>query len=148
MIVSKPITSILVSFTLFLTITFIVIGMNIYAIQAQGVWYNYLTIGLLFPIAAFVIYKIFVRYKVLILGNNQIEVNFPVLRQFRKYKLDNVQFWVENQVKTGKNSVYRELVIKFNDGQKVSVSPKESTEYDRMLLYLKQKLPKKKVVVN
>ncbi|MFM8851462.1 MAG: hypothetical protein ACKOE5_13845 [Cytophagales bacterium] len=148
MIVSKPITSTLVSFTLFLTITFIVIGMNIYAIQAQGVWYNYLTIGLLFPIAAFVIYKIFVRYKVLILGNNQIEVNFPVLRQFRKYKLDNVQFWVENQVKTGNNSVYRELVIKFNDGQKVSVSPKESTEYDRMLLYLKQKLPKKKVVVN
>ncbi|MFM8741631.1 MAG: hypothetical protein ACKOC0_15725 [Cytophagales bacterium] len=148
MIVSKPITSTLVSFTLFLTITFIVIGMNIYAIQSQGVWYNYLTIGLLFPIAAFVIYKIFVRYKVLILGNNQIEVNFPVLRQFRKYKLDNVQFWVENQVKTGNNSVYRELVIKFNDGQKVSVSPKESTEYDRMLLYLKQKLPKKKVVVN
>ncbi|MFM7487481.1 MAG: hypothetical protein ACKO13_11255 [Cytophagales bacterium] len=148
MIVSKPITSTLVSFTLFLTITFIVIGMNIYAIQAQGVWYNYLTIGLLFPIAAFVIYKIFVRYKVLILGNNQIEVNFPVLRQFRKYKLDNVQFWVENQVKTGNNSVYIELVIKFNDGQKVSVSPKESTEYDRMLLYLKQKLPKKKVVVN
>ncbi|MFM7857981.1 MAG: hypothetical protein ACKO96_40200 [Flammeovirgaceae bacterium] len=148
MIVSKPITSTLISFTLFVIITFVVIGMNIYAIQLRGAWYNYLTIGLLFPIAGFVIYKIFVRYKVLILGNNQIEVNFPVLRQFRKYKLDNVQFWVENQVKTGKNSVYRELVIKFSDGQKVSLSPKESTEYDRTIQYLKQKLPRKKVVVH
>jgi hypothetical protein len=126
----------------------VVIGMNIYAIQAQGAWYNYVTIGLLVPIAGYVSYKIFLRYKVLVLGNNQIEVNFPVLRQFRKYKLDSVQFWVENQVKTGKNSVYKELVIKFEDGRKVSISPKEFTEYDRTIQYLKQKLPKKKVVVN
>ena len=147
MIVSRPITSTVVSFVIFLVITFVVLGMNIYAINTQGAWYNYVVLGLLLPIAAFVIYKIFLRYKVLSLGNNQIEVNFPVLRQSHKYKLESVQFWVENQVKTGKNSVYKELVIKFEDGRKVTMSPKEATDYDRTLQYLKQKLPKKRVVV-
>jgi hypothetical protein len=148
MIVSKPITTTVVSFVLFLVITFVVMGMNIYAITIQGAWYNYLVLGLLVPIAGFVIYKIFLRYKVISLGNNQIEISFPVLRQSHKYKLESVQFWVENQVKTGKNSVFKELAIKFDDGRKVSISPKEATEYERTLQYLKQKLPKKRVVVN
>jgi hypothetical protein len=69
-----------------------------------------------------------------------------VLKQLTKYTLAEVQFWFENQVKTGKKSVYRELVIKFGDGKKISLSPKESTEYERALQYLKQKLPKKRVI--
>jgi hypothetical protein len=81
------------------------------------------------------------------LGNNQIEVNFPVLRQRKNYKLEFVEFWFENQVKTGKNSIYKELAIKFEDGKKITLSPKESTEYDRVIQYLKQKLAKKKVEV-
>jgi hypothetical protein len=69
-----------------------------------------------------------------------------VLKQLTKYPLSDVQFWFENQVKTGKKSVYRELVVKFTDGKKISLSPKESTEYERTLQYLKQKLPKKRVI--
>ena len=149
MIISKPQTSTITSFTFFLLITFVVLGMNVWAVvnTLKPAWYNYVVIGLLLPIAGFVLYKIFIRYKIIRLGNNQIEVNFPVLRQFKKYNLQEVQFWFENQVKTGKNSIYRELVIKFEDGKKVSLSPKESTEYERTIQYLKQKLPKKKVVI-
>ncbi len=147
MIVSKPITTTIVSFVIFLIITFVVIGMNVLAIKTQGVWYNYAIISLLVPIAGFVIYRIFLRYKVLILGNNQIEVNFPVLRQSHRYKLASIKFWIENQVKTGKNAVYKEMVIRFEDGRQVSLSPREATEYDRVLQYLKQKVPTKRVVV-
>jgi hypothetical protein len=146
-IVSKPRASTVTSFVFFLTITFVVIGMNIYSILQSPAWYNYLTIGLLAPIGGFVFYKIFLRYKVVSLGNNQIEVNFPVLRQRKNYKLEFVEFWFENQVKTGKNSIYKELAIKFEDGKKITLSPKESTEYDRVIQYLKQKLAKKKVEV-
>jgi len=147
MIISKPLTSTIISFTLFLSVTFVVLGMNIYALIHQAAWYNYLTTGLLTPVGLFVLYKIFLQYKVIRLGNNQIEVSFPVWRQTKKYNLADVQFWVENKVKTGKNSVYKELVIKFNDGKKVSMSPKESSEYERSVQYLKQKLMKKKIEV-
>lgn len=121
--------------------------MNVYSIILQPAWYNYLTIGLLAPIGIFVFYKIFLRYKIVRLGNNQVEVNFPMLRQRKNYKLEAVQFWFENQVKTGKNSVYKELVIKFEDGKKVMLSPKESSDYERVIQYLKQKLAKKKIEV-
>jgi hypothetical protein len=149
MIISKPQTSTITSFVFFLLITFVVLGMNIRTVMQSPhpAWYNYGVIGLLLPIAGFVLYKIFIRYKIIRLGNNQIEVSFPVLRQLKRYNLAEVQFWFENQVKTGKNSVYKELIIKFEDGKKVSLSPKESTEYERTIQYLKQKLPKKNVPV-
>ena len=149
MITSKPQTSTITSFVFFLLLTFIVLGMNVLAViqSPHPAWYNYAVIGLLVPIGSFVLYKIFIRYKIIRLGNNQIEVSFPVLRQLTKYTLSEVQFWFENQVKTGKKSVYKELVIKFNDGKKISLSPKESTEYERTIQYLKQKLPKKKIAV-
>ena len=149
MIVSKPRTSTLSSFALFLIITLIVIGMNVYTIlkSPAPAWYNYGVVGLLIPIGGFVLYKIFIRYQVVRLGNNQIEVQFPVLRRFGKYNLDQVEFWFENQIKTGKNSVYKELVIKFSDSKKVTLSPKESTEYERVVQYLKQKLIKKKIAI-
>jgi hypothetical protein len=123
--------------------------MNVWAViqSPQPAWYNYLTIGLLFPIACFVLYKIFIRYKVVRFGNNQIEITLPVLKKTKKYILADVQFWLENQVRTGKRSVYKELVIKFEDGKKLSLSPTESTEYDRTIQYLKQKLPKKKIAI-
>jgi hypothetical protein len=38
-------------------------------------------------------------------------------------------------------------VIKFEDGKKVTLSPKESTDYERVIQYLKQKLAKKKIDV-
>lgn len=149
MITSKPQTNTITSFVIFLLITFVVLGMNVWAVinTLRPAWYNYAVIGLLAPIGGFVLYKIFIRYKIIRLGNNQIEVSFPVLKQAKKYNLADVQFWFENQVKTGKNSVYRELVIKFEDGKKISLSPKESTEYERTIQYVKQKLPKKKVVI-
>ncbi len=149
MIVSKPQTSTITSFVFFLLLTFVVLGMNVWAVinTLKPAWYNYAVIGLLAPIGGFVLYTIFIRYKVIRMGNNQIEVSFPVLRQLKKYSLAEVQCWFENQVKTGKNSVYRELVIKFEDGKKISLSPKESTEYERTIQYLKQKLPKKKVII-
>jgi hypothetical protein len=147
MIISKPRLNTTISFVFFLVLTFVVLGMNVWALiqSPQPAWYNYLAIGLLFPIACFVLYKIFIRYKVVRFGNNQIEIALPVLKKTKKYILADVQFWLENQVRTGKRSVYKELVIKFEDGKKLSLSPTESTEYDRTIQYLKQKLPKKKI---
>ncbi len=147
MITSKPQTSTLVSFVLFLLITSVVIVMNSIALVNQrGAWYNYAVIGVLVPLGLFVFFKIFVRYKILRVGNNQVQIDYPVLRQSKVYPLGQIDRWVENSVKTGKNSEYRELQIRFSDGTKVSLGHKEHTEYGKLVQYLAQKAPKKKAL--
>jgi hypothetical protein len=146
MIVSKPQTSTVISFVIFLTLTFVVLAMNILVIikDPQPAWYTYLIIAILIPIALFVLYKIFIRYKIIRLGNNMVELAYPVLRQTKKYSLDQIEYWVEHQVKTGKNSTYKETEIKFMDGIKLTIGHKEHTEYGRIVQYLSLKAAKKK----
>ena len=129
-----------------MTISLLVLAMNILVLvkDPQPAWYTYLIISVLTPIVLFVLYKIFIRYKVIRLGNNQLELTFPVLRSAKKYPLDQIEHWSEHIVKTGKNSVYKELEIKLRDGLKLTMGHKEYTEYPRIVQYLGQKLPKKK----
>lgn len=150
MITSKPQTSTITSFVFFLLITVIVVIMNSVAIfrDREASWYNYAVVVVLIPIGILVFYKIFVRYKVLKFGNNQIQIDYPMLRQSKVYPLEQIDQWIENKVKTGKNSEYKELQVQFNDGKKISVGHKEHTEYTRMVQYLSQKAPKKKASVS
>lgn len=143
MIIAKPKTNTILSFTFFLILTLVVVAMNSVAILKSPAWYNYVVLILLVPIGIFVFYKIFIRYKVVKLGNNQLEIVFPVLRSSRKYALNQIKYWVEKQVKTGKNSVYKELEMKLNDGFQINIGHKEFTEYLKVISYLIQKIPKK-----
>jgi len=118
--------------------------MNIYAVTVAPAWYNYLMIILLVPIWLFVLYKIFIRYKVIRLGNNQLELIYPVMRKQKIYALQEIVAWKENVVKTGKSSVFRQLEIFLTDKQRISFGDKEHTEYSRVIQYLNQKVPKKK----
>ncbi len=145
MVVSRPQTNTLVSFAFFLVITFVVLAMNVISVlRESSAWYNYLIIALLLPIGLFVTYKIFIRYKIIRAGNNQIEINYPVLRSSEKHSLQSVVAWRENIVKTGKNSVYKQLEILFEKKKRISLGEKEHTEYVRLVQYLQQKLPRKK----
>jgi hypothetical protein len=109
-------------------------------------WYNYAVVIVLIPIGVFVLYRIFIRYKILRLGDNKIQIEYPVLRQLKKYSLDQIVAWRENKVKTGKTSEYKELQILFTDKNKLSIGHKEHTEYHRMIQYLMQKAYKKRDV--
>ena len=71
-----------------------------------------------------------------------------MLRQRQVYTLDQIDLWVENKVKTGKNSEYKELQVRFTDGKKISLGHKEYTEYAHMVQYLLQKAPRKKASVS
>ena len=146
MITSRPQTGTITSFVFFLLLTFGVLGMNVWSVLKlpNPAWYNYVVIGLLTPIGLFVLYRIFIRYKIMRLGNNQIEINFPVLRSLKKYPLDQIDYWVEKQVKTGKSSIYKELELRFKDGKKEIIGHKEFTDYARIVQYLIQKAPQKR----
>lgn len=146
MIVSRPQANTIVSFSFFLLITIVVLAMNVYSlvITPTPEWYNYLMVILLAPIGLFVLYKIFIRYKVIRLGNNRLELSYPVLRIKKVYALHDIVSWKENVVKTGKSSVFRQLEIFLLDKQRISFGDKEHTEYGRVIQYLHQKVPKKK----
>jgi hypothetical protein len=148
LIVSKPQTNTIVSFSFFLTITVVVLVMNVLALvkAPSPAWYNYLMVVLLAPIGLFVFYKIFVRYKIIRLGKNRLEVSYPMLRKHSVYPLQEIVAWKENVVKTGKSSVFRQLEIFLPDNQRISFGDKEHTEYGKVVQYLNQKVPKKKTL--
>jgi hypothetical protein len=146
LIVSKPRTSTLLSFSLFLLITLVVFFMNAYSIiSKQAAWYNYVIAAALIPIGLIVLYRIFIRYKVIRMGNNQVILSFPVLRRRYQYPLQEIVSWKESIVKTGKSSVYKELEVRFADARKLSIGLNEYSEYNRIVQYLNQKAPKKKL---
>jgi hypothetical protein len=146
LIVSRPQTNTIVSFTLFLIITVTVTAMNlVIVVNGQlAAWYNYAVVIVLLPIGGFVLYRIFIRYKIISLGSNQIQIRYPVLRSEVKYSVNEILAWRENIVKTGKKSEYKELQIMFSDKNKLTIGHKEHTEYSRMVGYLMQKAPKKR----
>lgn len=145
MVVSKPQLNTLISFSLFLIITIVVFTMNVVSIMNKSsAWYNYAIAAALLPIGLFVLYKIFIRYKVIRAGNNSIDISYPVLMQTEKYPLQSIVAWRENIIKTGKNSVYKQLEILMDNKKRISIGHKEHTEYVRLVQYLQQKIPKKK----
>lgn len=145
MVVSKPQLNTLISFSLFLVITAVVFAMNVVSIMNDtAVWYNYVIATALLPIGLFVLFKIFIRYKIIRAGNNSIDISYPVLMQTEKYPLQSIVAWRENIIKTGKNSVYKQLEILMDNKKRISIGHKEHTEYARLVQYLQQKIPKKK----
>ncbi len=145
MVISKPQSNTLVSFGLFLIITVVVFVLNIISITNNiSAWYNYVIAAALLPIGLFVLYKIFIRYKIIRAGNNSIDISYPVLRQTEKYPLQAIVAWRENIIKTGKNSVYKQLEILLDNKKRISIGHKEHTEYVRLVQYLQHKIPKKK----
>jgi len=118
--------------------------MNLLSLHNNAAWYTWLIIVLLVPIAGLVIYKIFLQYKIIRVGNNQVEIRYPVLRRKYQYSVADIVSWKENAVKTGKNSVFKELEILFHDQRKLKFGHKEHTEYNRIIGYLTQKASRKK----
>jgi hypothetical protein len=144
-ITSKPRSQTIISFTLFLVLTFFVLALNVIAIMRGYVWYNLVIVALLLPLGLFILYRIFIRYKIIRAGDNRIEVVYPVIKKTHSFTTREVLSWRESIVKTGKSSVFKELEIIFENHFRITIGHKEHTEYDRLVNYLQRKVPGKKV---
>jgi hypothetical protein len=142
-IAAKPKTGTLVSFGVFLLISYSLLGLSIYVLvhDPYPPVYHYFILTLLTPVALYITYKVFIRYKTVAMHNRQIEVHYPHLRRHRTYPLEEVASWTESTVKTGKSSTYKELEVNFTDGRKIQMGYREFSEYEKMVQYLAQKLP-------
>lgn len=146
MTVSKPLTSTLLSFALFVIISIVLIGMSLVALigDAHPAWYVYLILIVLVPLSIFIMYRIFYNYKVIELGNNHITIKYPVRKKNKEYHLAQVVHWRESVVKTGKNSTFKELEIQFVDQFRLTLGLREYSNYPKVHAYLTRKVGKKK----
>jgi len=145
--VSKPIQSTLLSFALFLVISYTLVAMCLVQVleDQQPPWYVYLVLGVLTPLSIFLTYRVFINYKVIVLANDLITVRYPVLSKVKNYPLDSVIHWQEVIVKTGKTSTFKEIEILFDDHFKLSLGLKEYSNYPKVYNYLMKKLSRKKL---
>jgi hypothetical protein len=145
LIVSKPQPGTLISFGAFLVIAATLIGFNVMAALRDPTvpWLNLAVIVLLTPLALFSLYKIFLSYKVIRAGNNQIGIHYPVFCKTKRYSLDQIGYWKETIIKNTMGT-YKELEIRFTDNSSLTIAHKEYTEYTRIVGYLAQKASKKK----
>lgn len=144
---TKPLTNTLVSFALFLVLSYTIIGMSL--IQVVGnentAWYVYLVLIVLVPLSLFITFRTFINYKLIEFGNNQIAIKYRVRKKVKAYPLSEVQHWKESIVKTGKNSTFKEIEIQFTDRFKVALGLREYSNYPKVKAYLEKKLRTKKL---
>jgi magnesium-transporting ATPase (P-type) len=141
LITSRPQTANFIAFILFLMIAFALVTINILSILRDPAppIFNYAIVTVLTPIALFISWKTIFRYKVIRMGNAQIDVRYPQFRIRRSYPLKEISYWKETIIKTGKKSTYKELEIKFSDNRKITMAFREYSEYEKMMAYLGQK---------
>ncbi|MEQ8364595.1 MAG: hypothetical protein RH948_17095 [Cyclobacteriaceae bacterium] len=146
MTVSKPLNGTLFSFGLFIIISFVLVGMSLieFTSEQHPAWYTYLILVALTPLSLFLVYRIFINYKVIELGNEKITIQYPVKNNRKHYPLGRVSHWRESIVKTGKNSTFKELEIVFDDNFKLNLGLREYSNYQKVQSYLTRKLAKKK----
>ena len=145
--VSKPLNSTLFSFGLFIAISWVLVGMSLVGLVSDQhpAWYTYLILIVLAPLSLFLMVREFVNYKVIELGNGRIGIRYPVRNRKKDYPLARVTGWRESIVKTGKNSTFKELEIRFDDNFKLNLGLREYSNYRQVQAYLLKKLGKKKL---
>lgn len=106
------------------------------------IWYQYGIAIVLGPLALGLLAKTIFGYKRVEIGKNRIGINFPLRFKKNSYNLKEILQWTEQKVKTA-GGTFKEVVIRFDNGTKITLSLQEHTNYLEAVKYLRKKCPKK-----
>jgi len=142
MIISKPKFGTLFSLSV-VTIASLAIATYglIVLLKGQTVWWAYSLAILFYSIAFGLLFKMTWGYKIISLGNQNLEVRFPLRMKNKKYHLKQLVSWEESIVKTG-SGPFKELTLRFDDGLKMTLSYHENSNYDKIFEYLSKNAAK------
>ncbi len=144
MIVSKPKSSALISLGIFTVLCFAIGGYALRAIiNNVGMWYHYLAAILFLSVAAMLVLRQLLTYKIIYVGENKIKVTYPIRFKTKELNNKDIMYWKEEVIKT-KNAPFKQLEIKF-DGFLLKLSIQENTNYEQIKKYLKKRVSKKEV---
>jgi len=142
MIISKPKFGTILSLSVFIAVSLAIAtyGLN-ELLSGQLVWWAYTLAFLFYPIALGLIIKITWGYKIISIGSQKIEVKFPFRMKKKKYHLKQLLSWEESMVKTG-SVPFKELNLRFDDGNNIKLSYHENSNYDEIFNYLNRNAAK------
>lgn len=106
------------------------------------IWYQYAISIILGPIALGLLAKTLLGYKRVEIGKNRIGIRFPLRLKKNSYSLKEIKQWTEQKVKTA-GGTFKEVVILFDTGKKLTLSLQEHTNYLEAVKYLRKKCPGK-----
>jgi hypothetical protein len=143
MIVSKPKKQALFAIGVFILISFGLGGYNLILLYKGSTWFfNYLMAIVFLSIALVLFLRQLFNYKIISIGDNKIQVWYPLRFSTARAPLTEVEYWQETIIQT-KTGVFKQLEIVLA-ARKIKMSVQENTEYQQVVNYLKKKIASKR----
>ena len=143
MIVSKPKSQALFAILMFILICLSLGGYNLLLLIEGSTWFfNYLMAGVFLPLGLLLLIRQMVNYKIISIGNDKIQVWYPLRMRTMRIGLNQIEYWQETIIQT-KTGVFKQLDIVFSNRQ-VKMSIQENTQYQETINYFKKKLARKR----
>lgn len=144
MIVSKPRPNTLTALSVFLILIFGSFFVLLNSVLTNEAYFiaKLILAPIVLVIGLIVMGKLLAAVKIVKLGNNQIDVFYPISRMRININVKDILGWREEAIKT-KNGEFREVKILYTKKKILKLSNKENTEYDAVVKYLKKKVKTK-----
>lgn len=143
MIVSKPKSKALFAIGVFVLICFGLGGYNFTLIAKGSTWvFNYLMAIIFLLIAHILLLRQMFNYKIISIGNNKIQVWYPLRFQTIRAPLRDMEYWEETIIQT-KTGVFKQLEIVYPK-RTIKMSIQENSHYQEAVNYLKKKFAQKR----
>lgn len=143
MIVSKPKSQALFAIFMFILICLSLGGYNLLLLIKGSTWFfNYLMASIFLPLGLILLIRQMVNYKIISIGNDKIQVRYPLRMRTIRVTLNQIEYWQETIIQT-KTGVFKQLDIVFGR-RTIKMSIQENTRYQETVNYLKKKLARKR----
>jgi hypothetical protein len=143
MIVSKPKSQALFAIGVFVIICLALGGYNLKLIIEGSTWFFNWIMAIVFLLVALVlILRQIFNYKIISLGNEKVQVWYPMRFHTIRGNLKDMEFWEETIIQT-KTGIFKQLEIRFPQ-RSIKLSIQENTNYLESVNYLKKKQGKKR----
>lgn len=141
MIVSKPKGNTIFALAVFLILIFGSFFALLSGLLSGGTYFFFKLIlaPVVLAVGLVVLSKFLASFKIVKLGNGQIEVFYPISKMRSKIFVKDILGWHEEAINT-KNGEFREVRILYAKKKILKLSNKENTKYDAVVKYLKKKV--------
>jgi hypothetical protein len=142
MIVSKPKPQALFAIGMFVLVCFSLGGYNLSFIIKGSTWFfNYVMAIVFLPLGFILLIRQMINYKIISVGNDKIQVWYPLRFNTLRAPLNKVEYWQETIIQT-KTGVFRQLEVVF-PSKTIKMSVQENSNYKEVVNYFKKKLARK-----
>ncbi len=146
MLISKPDIKTLSALGAFIFVDFTLLA-YLLSTQLKGEktpLYIYLLILLLLVVGLVVFVKVIRGYKTLTIDKKKFKVKYALSYKNFEAKLNTLEYWKETIIQT-KKEPFKELKLKFTQGNIVKITNQENTNYNKVYQYIERNAAKKKV---